>query len=112
MDVADASYIGSRAAIQELGQSIMSTFPFDMEAEGSYLHNARGRCNNLLESSGMNSRVGVEVGDLCQSAVSRLLDKARVRKWRATTQPDEVSRLNAYSSQQAGKVYDVIPTDD
>ena len=111
IEIADAAYLGSRAALQELGRNLMSTFSFDGDTDGTFVHAALDRCNRALQASGMSSRVSPEADGIKQSGVSKLLNEARLRTWRGRASADDVCRLNAYSAPHAGKVFDVTPTE-
>ena len=59
----------------------------------------------------MTSRVAFDVTDLTQTAVCKLVDEARRRQWLIVAQPDDIARLHSASACQAGKIYDIVPSD-
>ena len=68
---------------------------------------AAARCNALLESAGIASRVKVSL-ELKQASVSKLIDEARVRLWDQRSL--DVCNRRAYSAPLAGKVLGVVPS--
>ena len=79
-------------------------------ALGGWLHQASQRCNVILMSAEMTSRVEGSAPDLTQSRVSVLMSEAHRRLWQKSAGADARCTLNAYSTNTSGKLLGAAPS--
>lgn len=108
--VADAAYLGSRAATHQACQAVRPAHSWDAAGPGSPIAAAVDRCNGKLEAVGMATRIQGGNPEMTQRQVSKLLSLARVKAWQAAVNPDDACNLSAYSAPQAGKALGITPS--
>jgi hypothetical protein len=108
---ADAAYLGSRVAVQSLCERIRPTSSLGADVVGSPVQASISRCDAVLADAGMLSRLStMEIQNMSQTSVGKLLERAAVKKLRSVATPDDNCRMNAYSAPHAGKALDTTPS--
>ncbi|CAE8614264.1 unnamed protein product [Polarella glacialis] len=108
--VADAAYLGSRAATHDACKAIRPAHRWDSNGDESPIAAAIGRCSAELAGAGMATRIQGDAREMTQSQVSNVIGLARVKAWRAVATPDSACNLNAFSAPLAGKALGITPS--